>query len=207
MPLTDNDWSLSRRILRGDEDAFRSLFDRVFPRLYRFALARLDGNPDQALEIVQLTFCKAFERLDSYRGESSLYGWFCQICRNTIADLGRGRQREHRYVAVAEEDPTIEAILESLAAPATDEPECRVWRSELIRLIQAALDCLPGHYGDVLEWKYVDELSVKEIAERLAIGPKAAESYLTRARGAFREAITEISGSIDLAALTREDTI
>jgi RNA polymerase sigma-70 factor, ECF subfamily len=206
MPLTDNDWSLSRRILRGDEAAFRSLFDRVFPRLYRFALARLDGNPDQALEVVQLTFCKAFERLDSYRGESSLFGWFCQICRNTIADLGRGRQREHRYVAVTEEDPTIEAILESLAAPTADEPECQVWRSELIRLIQGALDCLPGHYGDVLEWKYVDELSVKEIAERLAVGPKAAESYLTRARGAFRQAISEIAGSIDLAALTREDT-
>ena len=73
-------------------------------------------------------------------------------------------------------------------------PKAALWRAELVRLIQAALDCLPGHYGDVLEWKYVDGLSVKEIAERLAIGPKAAESYLTRARGAFREAIAAISG-------------
>lgn len=205
MSHTHSDRALSRQILDGDGQAFRALFDSVFPRLYRFALARLDGDPDQAREIVQLTFCKAFERLDSYRGECSLYGWFCQICRNAIADLGRSRQRERRHLAIAEEDATIEAILESLAAPAEDEPECRLWRSELIRLMQAALDCLPGHYGDVLEWKYVDDLSVKEIAERLAIGPKAAESYLTRARSAFRQALASIGGSIDVTSLSRED--
>jgi RNA polymerase sigma-70 factor (ECF subfamily) len=205
MPPPHSDWALSRRILNGDEAAFRTLFERIFPRLYRFALARLAGDTEQAREVVQLSFCRAFERLDSYRGESSLYGWFCQICRNAIADQGRSRQRERRYTPVFEEDATLEALLESLAAPADDEPECRLWRAELIRLIQAALDCLPGHYGDVLEWKYVDELSVKEIADRLAIGPKAAESYLTRARGAFRAAIAEIGGSIDLSRLGKED--
>jgi RNA polymerase sigma-70 factor, ECF subfamily len=205
MSPTHSDWALSRRILNGDEAAFRALFDDMFPRLYRFALVRLDGDPEQARELVQLTFCRAFERLDSYRGESSLFGWLCQICRNAIADLGRGRVRESRHLTLPEDDGTLEEILESLAAPPDDEPECRVWRSELVRLIQAALDCLPGHYGDVLEWKYVDDLSVKEIAERLAIGPKAAESYLTRARGAFRQAITAIGGSIDMTALSRED--
>jgi len=205
MSPTHNDWALSRRILNGDVAAFRALFDDMFPRLYRFALVRLDGDREQAREVVQVTFCRAFERLDSYRGESSLFGWLCQICRNAIADLGRSRVREGRQLTLPEDDGTLEAILESLVAPPDDEPECRVWRSELVRLIQAALDCLPGHYGDVLEWKYVDGLSVREIAERLAIGPKAAESYLTRARVAFREAITAIGGSIDMAALSKED--
>jgi RNA polymerase sigma-70 factor (ECF subfamily) len=202
--VTHSDWALSRRILSGDAAAFQELFDRTFPRLYRFALTRLDGDPDQAREVVQITFCRAFEHLDAYRGESSLYGWFCQICRNAIADLGRDRQRSLRHVIGPDEDTTVEAILESLAAPAEDEPERRVWRAELIRLIQTALDCLPGYYGDVLEWKYVDGLSVTEIAERLAIGPKAAESCLTRARGAFREAIAAIGGSIDPTALLEE---
>jgi RNA polymerase sigma-70 factor (ECF subfamily) len=68
---------------------------------------------------------------------------------------------------------------------------------DLTRLIQATLDCLPGHYGDVLEWKYVDGLSVDEIAARLAVGPKAAESALTRARNAFREAMQAIGGATD----------
>jgi RNA polymerase sigma-70 factor (ECF subfamily) len=206
MSLTHTDWALSRQILEGDEAAFRAVFDQFFPRLYRFALARLDGDREQAREIVQLTFCKGFERLDTYRGESSLYGWFCQICRNAIADDARHRQRELRRRAAVEEDTTIEAIIESLAAPAADEPECRLWRAELIRLIQAALDCLPGHYGDVLEWKYVEGLTVQEIAVRLEIGPKAAESYLTRARGAFREAIAAIGGAVDVLATMSEES-
>ena len=51
------------------------------------------------------------------------------------------------------------------------------------------MDTLPERYGDILEWKYVDGLSVNDIAERLSVGVKAAESQLTRARAAFREAI------------------
>jgi RNA polymerase sigma-70 factor, ECF subfamily len=201
-----SDWALSRRLLAGDEAAFRELFEQFFPRLYRFALCRFGGDREQARECVQLTFCKAFERLDSYRGESSLYGWFCQICRNCIADHGRERLRELDHFCGAEEDASLEIILESLRAPAADEPESLLWRAELVRLIQATLDCLPAHYGDVLEWKYVDGMSVKEIGDRLAIGPKAAESCLTRARGAFREAIAAVGGSVDWLAQATGDS-
>jgi RNA polymerase sigma-70 factor (ECF subfamily) len=201
------DWALSRRIRAGDERAFRELFEHIFPRLFRFALARLDGNRTEAREVVQLTFCRAFEHMGSYRGECSLYGWFCQICRNAIADRGRALRYELECLSAMEEDATLESLLEALQAPASEEPEAVLLRTELGRLIQAALDCLPGHYGDVLEWKYVEGLSVKEIGERLAIGTKAAESCLTRARGAFRAALTEIGGSLDvLAEATREPT-
>ena len=61
------------------------------------------------------------------------------------------------------------------------------------------MDVLPERYGDVLEWKYVDGLPVADIAARLDIGPKAAESLLTRARAAFREAIlamVDVPGSL-----------
>ena len=96
MNVIHADRAIAKKLLSGDENAFRDLFDSYFPRLYRFALVRVDGNQDEAHEMVQQTFCKAFERLDSYRGEASLYGWMCQICRNTITDMGRRRQREYR---------------------------------------------------------------------------------------------------------------
>ncbi len=204
MGVVHSDLAIANRLLQGDEAAFRELFDNFFPKLYRFALARLNGNQDEAREVVQRTFCKAFERLDTYRGEASLYGWMCQICRNNIVDLGRQRQREFQKVTLLEEDGTIQSILETLAAPAAEEPENQAWRMDVMRLIQATMDCLPGHYGDVLEWKYVDGLSVKEIAERLAVGPKAAESLLTRARGAFREAMQAITGSADILPFPTE---
>jgi RNA polymerase sigma-70 factor (ECF subfamily) len=61
--------------------------------------------------------------------------------------------------------------------------------------VQATLDHLPGRYGQVLEWKYIQGLSVDEIATRLGVGYKAAESLLTRARGAFRDAFGLVAGA------------
>src|SRR5688572_27547507 len=187
--LVHLDRALANRILGGDEAAFRDLFDRFFPRLYRFALARLPGDPDAARDVVQQTFCRAFERLDTYRGEAALYTWFCQICRNAIADHFRRSGSGAGRVALLEDEPNARAILESLAAPAADEPESGAVREQLCRIVAATLDALPGHYGEALEWKYIDGLSVREIAERLDLGEKAAESLLTRARDSFRTAI------------------
>ena len=187
-----------RRLLRGDEAAFRELFDSYFPKLYRYALARLDGQHDEAVEMVQETFCKAFERLGSFRGEGSLYGWMCRILRNSILDLYRRRGRELPKVTLLEDQGAIRQILDTLAASELEEPETIAARSDVVRLIQATMDRLPGHYGDVLEWKYVDGLSVKAIAERLDIGPKAAESLLTRARAAFRRAMEAVADSADV---------
>jgi RNA polymerase sigma-70 factor, ECF subfamily len=54
---------------------------------------------------------------------------------------------------------------------------------------------LPAHYADALEWKYIDEVSVQEIGIRLGLGPKAAESLLTRARSAFRDAFRALAAA------------
>jgi RNA polymerase sigma-70 factor, ECF subfamily len=193
--LVHVDRALARRILGGDEQAFRDLFDRFFPRLYRFALARLPGDPEAAQDVVQQTFCNAIERLDSYRGEAALYTWFCQICRNVIADHFRRNGRGAVRTVLIEDQPNARAILESLAAPAAERPDSSAWQAQLHRIVEATLDSLPGRYGEALEWKYIDGLSVIEIAGRLGIRPKAAESLLTRARESFREAITEMTGT------------
>jgi RNA polymerase sigma-70 factor (ECF subfamily) len=195
--LVHVDRAVARRILAGDEAAFRELFDRFFPRLYRFALARLNQDREAARDVVQQTFCNAIERLESYRGEAALYTWFCQICRNVISDHYRRRQRGEAREVLLEDQPNVRAILEALAAPADDEPDTGVWRQQVHRVVEATLDALPGHYGEVLEWKYLDGQSVEEIARRLELGPKAAESLLTRARVAFRTAITDLAGESD----------
>lgn len=198
------DRALVRRILGGDEPAFRELFDAYFPRLYRFALARLDGDGAAAEEVVQQTFCRAIERLGTWRGEAALYTWFCQICRNSIVDHCRASRRRLRTVPLPEDEPHVRALLDALAAPANERPDVAAWQADVRRLIQATVDTLPGRYGEVLEWKYVDGLSVREIAHRLAIGDKAAESLLGRARAAFREAMLTLAGSTDALRSPRE---
>ena len=64
-----DDKALAARILAGDEAAFRRLFDELFPKLYRFAMLRLNGNRDDVCEVVQHTYCRAFEQLERYRGD------------------------------------------------------------------------------------------------------------------------------------------
>ncbi|MDJ0656033.1 MAG: sigma-70 family RNA polymerase sigma factor [Xanthomonadales bacterium] len=187
------DRALARKILGGDEQAFRAMFDEFFPKLYRFALVRLGGDGEAAADVVQQTFKKAIERLDTYRGEAALYTWFCQICRNNLIDYCRTHQREERHIRRLEDQQGVRAILESMTAPATDEPATDAWRRDVRRLVQAAVDSLPSRYGDVLEWKYIDGMTVKDIAVRLELGNKAAESLLTRARTSFREVLLELA--------------
>jgi RNA polymerase sigma-70 factor, ECF subfamily len=196
------DRALVRRILQGDEAAFRGMFDSFFPRLYRFALARLDGDHDAASDVVQQTFCRAIEHLDTYRGEAALYTWFCQVCRNTLTDYLRALNRQARAVVLLEDLPNVRAMLEAFAAPATEQPELRAWQQDVRRLVQATVETLPERYSDILELKYVDGMSVEDIAQHLHIGAKAAESLLARARSAFREAIVAAAGTSDALGLS-----
>jgi RNA polymerase sigma-70 factor (ECF subfamily) len=72
-----------------------------------------------------------------------------------------------------------------------------VLRDEARALVHAALDLLPPRYGRILEWKYLDDLPVKEIADRMSVGTKAAESLLTRARISFRETYARLKVGLD----------
>jgi len=70
-------------------------------------------------------------------------------------------------------------------------------RREVARLVHVTVDHLPPHYSQLLEWKYSDGLSVKEIAGQLGISPKAAESLLTRARQAFRDGFASLARTLE----------
>ena len=164
---------------------------------------RLGGDADLAEDVVQVTITKVLDKLDSYRGEAALFSWMCTFCRH---EIGATLKRNARSpVAVIEDDKAIRAALESLIDPA-NTPEDEALSGDLGRLITVTLDSLPTDYGDALEWKYVEGMSVKEIAARLAVGPKAAESLLTRARHAFREAVQSISGAAELLPVQADYT-
>jgi RNA polymerase sigma factor (sigma-70 family) len=121
--------------------------------------------------------------------------WLCTLCRRELA----GRWQEVRPFAtapvLAEDDPEVRAALESLLAVESNDPVLAAGRAEVRESICAALDYLPSPYADVLEWKYVHDMSVAEIARRLGRSTKAAESLLTRAREAFRESFMLLRGA------------
>jgi len=187
--MTDelDDRRLVKRMLAHDAEAFNQFFAGFFPRLYRFARTRLVEDPDATKEIVHVTLSKAIRRLGTYRGEAALFTWLCTICRNEINDHVARIARERKHVVLTEDLPDVRAAVDALAAPSSDEPEQIFRRIETTRLIQVALDQLPAHYGNALEWKYVYGFSVEEIAAKLGLGLDATQSVLARAKRAFHE--------------------
>lgn len=191
------DKKLVKQLLAGNSRAFDRFFDENFARVYRFALVRLSDDPDAAREVAQITLSKAVQNLSGYRAEAALFTWLCAICRNETSDwlAKQGRYREH--IVLAEDFPEIQAAVDSLQLPDQMSPEHNYRRVELLRLIQVALDKLPARYGDVLEWKYIEGHSIKEISEKLGIGAEATQSLLARAKRAFAEIYSTLSDGLE----------
>jgi RNA polymerase sigma-70 factor (ECF subfamily) len=179
-------------MLGGDEGAFDEFFADYFPRLFRFAVLRL-RDPDAAEDIVQISLVAAMRHLSSWRGEASLFTWLCTICRREITAWQK-RTSRRVIVSIADQDLSLRAALESIGA-AVDAPDAALARADTGRIVQLALDHLPPRYSRALEWKYLEELSVDDIARRLQCTPKAAESLLSRARDAFRDAFAAVQAA------------
>lgn len=176
------DRELALRMLAGDGAAFEAFAERYSRALYRFAQARLGGDREATREVVQTAMCKALAKLDSYRGEASLFTWLCACCRNEMLMRFRTRRTAPAEVELADDvEPAI-----GFGPAGAGGPEVALLEREAVRRVHLALDLLPAHYARALEWKYLEDLPVQEIAARLSLGPKAAESLLTRARSAFR---------------------
>jgi len=191
--LNRADRDLVSRLLEGSTEAFEFLVDEYYPRLYRFAYPRVASDAEAAQDVVQGTFEKVIPNLGRYRGEAMLFTWLCTFCRYEIAAYWRKRGKTAPEVALVEDAPAVRAALESLAALA-EGSDALFERRELARLVRVTLDRLPVHYGNALDWKYIHGLPVREVAERLGISGKAAESLLTRARQAFRDGFLAVVG-------------
>ena len=193
MPIYLEDRKLVRRLLAGDEQAFKQFFDENFGRLYRFVLARTAHDEEASKEIVQAALSKALHNIHGYRGESALLTWLCVIARNELVDWMRRQSRYREHIVLTEDLPEIQAAVDSFLAPSVEEPGRQYQKYELSRLIQVALDALPPKYGDALEWKYIHGYSVREIAAKLSVSPEAAQSLLARAKRAFQEIYSTVA--------------
>ena len=182
------DLKLARSVVEKDRKAAERFFDAYFGRLYRFVALRLDDA--QACEdVVQEAMIKALRNLHSYRGEAALFTWLCQICRNEISNYFRKFGRKEEVLLRLDDEPNLRAALESLDV---EDPDAAVNRMTLEKVVQLTLDYLPENYSKALEWKYLEGLSVDEIAGRLGTGVVAAQSMLARARAAFRKGFREV---------------
>lgn len=166
--------SVAEAIGRGDEAAFRAFYERYQQRLFRFALVVGQGDESLAREIVQSTFVIAAKKLRRADGEEHLWNWLARVARQQFAKKWRTHQRDAAIISV-------EKVPEDYAAA---EPD-----SVLEEILDAALSAMEAEERKLIETFYFDNLSQKEIAERLGTTPKAVSSRLERAREKLRASI------------------
>jgi len=173
---------LIKRLLRGSRRSLRTFYTRYSPRLLAFIDSRVQSGED-AEEILHDTLLSALDSLAIFTGRSSLFTWLCGIARHEMGDYYR--RRKIRSV-VFSRLPFIEGFVSRAL-----EPSAAMMREEYERGVKVALGRLMPHYREILVLKYMDGMSVKEIAKKLGMSVKACESALTRARRAFVVAYEE----------------
>ena len=186
------DKQLVKQLLKGQTQAFNTFFDSYHSKLFRFILGRVDGDHDLAMDLAQDTLCKALDNLQDYRAEAALFTWMCQIARSFIYVHFSKQNRRRRHVVPMAEHPSIREVLLNVADGGQTQPELQMHNQELQQLIEEVLDHLPNNYGDLLTWKYVDELSVEEMAQKANTTMIAIQSALARARQSFQQAFTAL---------------
>jgi RNA polymerase sigma-70 factor (ECF subfamily) len=163
---------LAASVGRGDEAAFRTLYERYHQRLFRFALVLGRGDEPLAHDTVQAVFITAAKKLRRIDSEEHLWNWLARVARQQLAKAWR----KGRHDAVM---ATVEVLPEDCAAAA--EPD-----SFLEEVLDGALTMLDLEERQLVQCFYFDRLSQKEIAEQLGTTPKAVSSRLERAREKLR---------------------
>ena len=154
------------------------LSQEIRQRLMKFVRQKV-GDYQDVEEIVQETLLSAWDSLPLFKGRSKLFTWICGIARHEIADFYRKRKIKR---IVFSKLPFLKELVDKALGP-----ELAYQELETKRKILKTLKSLSEGYSQILRLKYIDELSMKQIARRLNISTKAVESRLSRARLAFRK--------------------
>jgi RNA polymerase sigma-70 factor (ECF subfamily) len=171
------DHSLIDACRAGQTEAYGVLVRRYQDRLYPTVL-RLTGSAEDAQDLLQETFLRAFQKLGHFHGESSFYTWVYRIAVN-LALSGRRRRPSARLARVGDGDPVADAR--------GSDPSAPLERAERDRLIQEALNAIAADHRAVVVLKEFDGLRYEEIAGVLGIPVGTVRSRLHRARCELRD--------------------
>ncbi len=175
---TIDDQQMIARILARDRTALLAFYRRFAPRLARLIRARVTNAAD-AQEILQDTLYDFLEAIRDFEGKSSLTTFLFAICHHKIVDYYRKKKLKQLLFS---QMPNIGELVSPLL-----EPEEEFDATILKEKIHAVMSRMLPRYRKILELKYIENLSVSEIAKTFALSVKGAESQLFRARKAFAE--------------------
>ncbi len=176
---------LIRKAKRGDGEAFGVLVERYQRRVIGVALAVVH-NQEDALELAQETFVRAYENLGSFESRSSFSTWLYRIAANLAIDLRR-REGRHSFVRGEEAEGEIDRLPSSIG-----DSFAELSRSELNRRLRAALDELTPEHRAVILLREVEGLSYDEISDILQCPRGTVMSRLHYARDRLRTILKSV---------------
>ncbi|MFE5322790.1 RNA polymerase sigma factor [Paenibacillus sp. NPDC056579] len=173
----EEDLILIEHALQGDDQAYARLVDKYKNKLYTFILGMM-GQPEDAQDVAQEVFIKAYFHLRNYTGASKFWTWLYRIAYNQCMDEFRRRKRRGHSVDV--EDITIRD---------ENTPESILMEKEKLKRMHETILALPEMYRTVVLLKHTQELSCQQIGEILEIPENTVRVRLHRARIKLRESM------------------
>ena len=179
MPDRAAESNVIRRALAGDQKAYEEILNRYRPGIFNLVL-RMVRNREEAEDIVQETFIKAFNALSTFSEEYALSTWLYKIALNNCIDHFRKKKLQTLSL-----DKPLEGKDSDLKRELPDRgltPEGAVLRSERHQLVREAIEKLPEHYRRVIVMRHQEERSYEEIAQILGVPLGTVKARIFRAR-------------------------
>jgi len=174
----------------GDASAFSELVTHYDRRVFRMA-KQITQNDEDAEDVLQETFLKAYSHLDDFQGNSKFYTWLVRIAVNE-ALMKLRKRRSDKTVPLDDPIDTGEDVVAREIAVWEDDPEQLYGREELADILNQAVQGLKPAYRTVFILRDIEEMSIEETAEALGLSISAVKSRLLRARLQLREKLTRL---------------
>lgn len=184
-----------RDVLAGDRDAYRVLMDRHFCSVTRVAF-RITGNEADAEEAAQEAFLRAYNKLPSFRQDSTFSTWIMRITMNTAINLVERRKRDLSYHAPRIEDEVSNTNHTVRVADPQGGPEVSLLHREAVSLRHAAMAELTPMERTAFTLRHMEDVPMAEIATALNVTSNSAKQAVFRAVSKLRRSLTPIAGGL-----------
>jgi RNA polymerase sigma-70 factor (ECF subfamily) len=181
------DAELVRRCLRGESGCYDDLVRKYQRQVYSL-LYRMVGNADDADDLVQETFVRAYNALDTFRQDASFLTWLYKIASNRSIDLIRARQSK----GAASLDEEMDSGREPAAPERESSPEAAAVRGSVSEVVHHQIINLPERYRRVVLMRHVADMSIEEIATELQMPTGTVKTHLFRAREMLRDRLRPV---------------